>query len=214
MWFVIQIKKFKFIRKFGTLHLFKQHMSTIPREPIVVGSIPEAGPSLINHIPSILEDPPIVGFGPSSSHDEVFGEIFPNDFVPRQEEEEILIPEKETIPLTKWTRSHPPNQVIGNPSSGVQTRSATNNECQFASFLSSLEPRTITEALKDADWVEVMQDELAEFERNVVWTLVPIAPNTSIVGSRWVYRNKFDDIRNKARHVVKGYSTTGRHRLR
>ena len=67
--------------------------------------------------------------------------------------------------------------MIGNPSSGVQTRSATNNECQFAAFLSSLEPRTITEALKDADWVTEMQDELAEFERNDVWTLVPTPPS-------------------------------------
>ena len=55
-----------------------------------------------------------------------------------------------------------------------------------------------------------MHDELAEFERNDVWTLVPTPPNTSIVGSRWVYRNKSDEdgviIRNKARLVVKGYS--------
>ncbi|KAI3523294.1 hypothetical protein L1887_01354 [Cichorium endivia] len=55
-----------------------------------------------------------------------------------------------------------------------------------------------------------MQEELAEFERNNVWDLVPTPEGVSVVGSRWVYRNKTDDqgviVRNKARLVVKGYS--------
>ncbi|KAI3503609.1 hypothetical protein L1887_32055 [Cichorium endivia] len=39
---------------------------------------------------------------------------------------ETYIPVPEDTRLTKWTRSHPQDQVIGDPSSGVQTRSATN----------------------------------------------------------------------------------------
>ena len=66
------------------------------------------------------------------------------------------------------------------------------------------------EALQDADWVQAMQEELNEFERNKVWTLVPRPKNRSIVGTKWVFRNKTDSdgiiTRNKARMVAKGYS--------
>ena len=54
-----------------------------------------------------------------------------------------------------------------------------------------------------------MQDELHEFERNRVWRLIPIPKDASVVGLKWVFRNKMDKkgnvIRNKARLVVKGY---------
>ena len=35
-------------------------------------------------------------------------------------------------------------------------------------FLSQTEPKKVEEALQDADWVQVMQEELNEFERNKV----------------------------------------------
>ncbi|KAI3790995.1 hypothetical protein L2E82_04493 [Cichorium intybus] len=112
--------------------------------------------------------------------------------------------------LIKWTRNHPTDLIIGDPNSGIQTRAATANECLFGAFLSMTEPKTIHTALKDPDWVKAMQEELAEFERNDVWNLVPTPPDVTIIGSRWVFRNKTDDqgvvCRNKARLVVKGYS--------
>ena len=55
-----------------------------------------------------------------------------------------------------------------------------------------------------------MQEELEEFKRNKVWQLVPKPQGHTIVGTRWVYKNKLDEygavIRNKARLVAKGYS--------
>ncbi|XP_063948067.1 uncharacterized protein LOC135152165 [Daucus carota subsp. sativus] len=66
----------------------------------------------------------------------------------------------------KWTKSHTPDLIIGDPDAGVQTRSATANECLFHSFLSQTEPKKVEEALKDAEWVTEMQEELNEFERN------------------------------------------------
>ena len=55
-----------------------------------------------------------------------------------------------------------------------------------------------------------MQEELEEFERNKVWQLVPLPQGHTIVGTRWVFKNKLDEsgavIRNKARLVAKGYS--------
>ena len=66
------------------------------------------------------------------------------------------------------------------------------------------------EALQDADWVQAMQEELNVFERNKVWTLLPRPKNRSIVGTKWVFRNKTDSdgiiTRNKERLVAKGYS--------
>ena len=77
------------------------------------------------------------------------------------------------------------------------------------SFISKVEPKTIKSALDHADWVQAMQLELNEFERNNVWTLVPVPAKAYVLGMRWVFRNKLDKkgnvIRNKARLVVKGY---------
>ena len=54
-----------------------------------------------------------------------------------------------------------------------------------------------------------MQEELNQFERNKVSELVPRPSNTSILGTKWVFRNKMDEngniIRNKARLVAQGY---------
>ncbi|XP_070010948.1 uncharacterized protein [Nicotiana sylvestris] len=73
-----------------------------------------------------------------------------------------------------------------------------------------IEPKNIKEALKYADWITAIQDELHQFERNNVWYLVPIPPDQTIIGTRWVFRNKLDEhgitTRNKARLVVQGYN--------
>ena len=110
--------------------------------------------------------------------------------------------------ILSWKPSHPAEQVIGNPLDGVKTRAATQNECMYAAYLSKIEPSTYKEALLDPDWIEAMQDELAEFERNEVWSLVPPPSGHTIIGTRWVFKNKLDDdgciIRNKARLVAQG----------
>ena len=109
-----------------------------------------------------------------------------------------------------WSRDHPFDLIIGDPDVGVRTRSATTNECLFSGFLSQLEPKKIDEALADPDWVLAMQEELNQFERQEVWALVPEPKGKSIIGTRWVFRNKLDGdgivVRNKARLVAKGYS--------
>ena len=111
---------------------------------------------------------------------------------------------------TKWTRFHPVNQIVGNPQSGVRTRRATQDECLHSCFISQVEPKKVEEALSEPDWVLAMQEELNQFERNQVWKLVPRPKNRSVVGTKWVFRNKLDEngiiIRNKARLVAKGYS--------
>ena len=55
-----------------------------------------------------------------------------------------------------------------------------------------------------------MQDELNQFQINQVWSLVPWPKDKSVIGTKWVFKNKLDEnaniIRNKARLVAKGYS--------
>ena len=54
-----------------------------------------------------------------------------------------------------------------------------------------------------------MQEELDQFKRNEVWTLVPRLNHFSVIGTKWVFRNKLDEsgivVKNKARLVAKGY---------
>lgn len=97
--------------------------------------------------------------------------------------------------LHVWTKDHPLNQVIGDPNNVVETRSSISfqNECHFSAFISMVEPKSIKEALEHADWITTMQEELVEFDRNEVWTLIPLPQNHPIVGTRWVFRNKLDD---------------------
>jgi hypothetical protein len=57
--------------------------------------------------------------------------------------------------------------------------------------------------------VLAMQEELNNFKRNEVWSLVPRSKQ-NVVGTKWVFRNKQDEhgvvTRNKARLVAKGYA--------
>jgi hypothetical protein len=57
--------------------------------------------------------------------------------------------------------------------------------------------------------VLAMQEELNNFKRNEVWSLVP-RPKQNVVGTKWVFRNKQDEhevvTRNKAQLVAKGYA--------
>jgi hypothetical protein len=106
-------------------------------------------------------------------------------------------------------RDHPVNSILGDIHKGVTTRSRVAHFCEHYSFVSSIEPYRIEDALIDPDWVVAMQKELNNFTRNEVWHLVP-CPNQNVVGTKWVFCNKQDEhgvvTRNKAQLVAKRYS--------
>ena len=52
---------------------------------------------------------------------------------------------------TNIARDHPLDSIIGDFSIGVQTRSRLTLFCEHFSFMSSIEPKKIDEALKDVD---------------------------------------------------------------
>jgi hypothetical protein len=76
--------------------------------------------------------------------------------------------------------------------------------------VSTIEPKKIEEALKDADWIMAMQEELNNFTRNDVWELVERPNDYNVIGTKWVLKNKQDQdgivMRNKTRLVAQGYT--------
>nr|GEU96081.1 putative reverse transcriptase domain, ribonuclease H-like domain, aspartic peptidase domain protein [Tanacetum cinerariifolium] len=111
----------------------------------------------------------------------------------------------------RWTKDHPLEQVYGNPSKPVQTRRqlATDYEMyMFTLTVSTAEPKNIKEAMVDSAWIEVMQEELHQFDRLQVGELVDKPYGNSVIRLKWLWKNKKDEdqtiICNKARLVAKG----------
>ncbi|GKC73330.1 retrovirus-related pol polyprotein from transposon TNT 1-94 [Tanacetum coccineum] len=72
--------------------------------------------------------------------------------------------------INKWTKDHPIDNVIGDPSRPVSTRHQLQDEallCYFDAFLSSVEPKSYKEAMTESSWIEATQEELNEFEHEL-----------------------------------------------
>ncbi|GKB26030.1 retrovirus-related pol polyprotein from transposon TNT 1-94 [Tanacetum coccineum] len=112
----------------------------------------------------------------------------------------------------QWTKDHPLEQVIGEPSRPVLTRNQLRSDgdmCMYALTVSTVEPKNVKEAMTDPAWIESMQEELLQFKRLDVWVLVPLPDNIKPLTLKWLFKNKHDEentvIRNKSRLVVRGY---------
>ena len=99
--------------------------------------------------------------------------------------------------------------VIGNIEKGVSTRKSLNNLYETMAFVSQVEPKNLNEALQDNNWILAMQEELNQFTRSEVWSLVPTS-KMNIIGTKWVYKNNMEEhgtiTRNKETVVAKGYN--------
>ncbi|PWA86471.1 copia-type pol polyprotein [Artemisia annua] len=108
--------------------------------------------------------------------------------------------------------------IIGEPVfEGMLTRrmaakltAASANECLYVDFISTIEPKSVKEAMKHPSWVQAMHDELEQFDKNDVMTLVECPQGVIVIGMKWVFKNKTDEnsivVKNKARLVAKGYN--------
>ncbi|GJU57155.1 hypothetical protein Tco_1234921 [Tanacetum coccineum] len=88
----------------------------------------------------------------------------------------------------KWTKNHPIEQVIGDPSKPVMTRKRLQTDaevCMYALTVSIIEPK-IKEAMLDHSWIESMQDELNHFKRLDVWELVECPIGRNIIAVKWI----------------------------
>ncbi|GJT20053.1 hypothetical protein Tco_0295859 [Tanacetum coccineum] len=69
---------------------------------------------------------------------------------------------------------------------------------------------SIRKSLTDDSWIVAMQEELNQFNAKDVWELLPQPRNMTIIGTKWVFRNKLDEngivSQNKVRLVAQGYN--------
>jgi hypothetical protein len=64
-------------------------------------------------------------------------------------------------------RDHPMHSILADIHKGVTTRSRVTHFCEHYSFVSSIEPYRVDDALRDSDWVLAMQEELNNFTRRM-----------------------------------------------
>nr|GFB69764.1 hypothetical protein [Tanacetum cinerariifolium] len=90
----------------------------------------------------------------------------------------------------RWTKDHPLEQVIGNPSQSVRTRRQLESDAEMCMF--------------------ALTDELHQFDRLDVWELVDRPLCINVINLKWLWKNKLDEentvIQNKSRLVAKGYA--------
>jgi hypothetical protein len=109
-------------------------------------------------------------------------------------------------------KRHPPHQIIGNLNERVTRSSRSAHLSCFSNtlFVSLSETRDVRHTLSDSSWVNVMHEELENFERNEVWTLLVPPRDVNVIGTKWVFKNKQGEdgevVRNKARLVAQGYN--------
>nr|GFC52150.1 retrovirus-related Pol polyprotein from transposon TNT 1-94 [Tanacetum cinerariifolium] len=113
----------------------------------------------------------------------------------------------------RWTKDHPLQQVIGNPSQSVRTRRQLESDgemCMFALTVSRTELKNFKEAMADSAWIESMQEELHQFDQLDVRELVDRPLCKNVINMKWLWKNKRDEenniIRNRTHLVPKGYA--------
>jgi hypothetical protein len=129
------------------------------------------------------------------------------DSEPNEEPVEDL---SEKAPSRYVQKNHPESQILGDKGSGVQTRRTLVGSSSDLAFLSTVEPHNVNQASKDECWIQAMNEELDQIEKNHTWELVPRPHDKNVIGTKWIFKNKLNEngevIRNKARLVCKGYA--------
>ena len=83
-------------------------------------------------------------------------------------------------------KDHPLDNIVGDSSIRVQTRTSRQQveESDYQALISQVEPKHLDEALSDEHWVSAMHEELHQFERNKVWSLVPRPEDQLMIGTK------------------------------
>jgi hypothetical protein len=72
------------------------------------------------------------------------------------------------------------------------------------------DPISVAHAAQEASWRRAMEEELHAIEENGTWTRTDLAPRRKVIGLKWVFKVKKDELKvvvqHKARLVVKVYS--------
>ncbi|KAL6342170.1 hypothetical protein AAG906_004490 [Vitis piasezkii] len=98
---------------------------------------------------------------------------------------------------SRLLKNHPISNVIGNVNECVVTRRQTRlSEMGLVCYTSQLEPKNVLEALGDESWTIALQEELNQFTRNDMWYLVPKSNDKHVIGTKWIFKNKHDEMRS------------------
>ncbi|GJV41798.1 retrovirus-related pol polyprotein from transposon TNT 1-94, partial [Tanacetum coccineum] len=95
--------------------------------------------------------------------------------------------------LSKWTKDHLLQNIIGNLSRPVSTRLQLYEQallCYYDAFLTSVEPKMYKDVLTQSCGIEAIQEELNEFERLKVWELVPRPDKVMVITLKWIYKEE------------------------
>ena len=88
-------------------------------------------------------------------------------------------------------KSHSLRNVIGDLKSKVTTRRQLAKFCEHHAFVSMVESLKVNDALEDPDWLIEMQEELNNFKRNDVWTLMKRPDHCrNVISTKWIFKNK------------------------
>ncbi|GJV95147.1 retrovirus-related pol polyprotein from transposon TNT 1-94 [Tanacetum coccineum] len=93
--------------------------------------------------------------------------------------------------IRRWTKDHPLDNIVGNPSRPVSTRKQLASDalwCCFHTELSKVEPKNFKMAVIEDCWFQAMQDEIHEFDRLEVWELVPRPIYVMVIALKWIYK--------------------------
>ncbi|GKA19358.1 integrase, catalytic region, zinc finger, CCHC-type containing protein [Tanacetum coccineum] len=186
---------------------------TVPLAPAVQVLVVSASTPLSTIID---QDAPSISYSSSSSvvqppisHQEPSSDESSSGDVSSAESTQVVHPHNH---LGKWSKDHPLDNVIGNPSRPVSTRKQLATDalwCLYNSVLSKVKPKNVKTAMDEACWFEAMQEEIHEFDRLQVWELVLKLDCVMIIALKWIYKVKLDEygdvLKNKARLVAKGY---------
>ncbi|GJW10147.1 retrotransposon protein, putative, ty1-copia subclass [Tanacetum coccineum] len=111
-------------------------------------------------------------------------------------------PQEEVIPIRRSERTHrAPNRLC------------INVEAEEHSLGDLNEPTSYKATMLDSEsnkWIDAMNAEIQSMIDNKVWVLVDLPPNCKTVGSKWIFKKKYDMDgiihTYKARLVAKGYT--------
>lgn len=104
----------------------------------------------------------------------------------------------------------PPNpQIPSKTNNHTMTTRSKAGIFKPKAFTASTEPKSVKVALSDPKWKHAMIEEYQALMRNKTWDLVPLPAGKQPIGSKWVFRMKYNADgslnRHKARLVEKGF---------
>nr|GEU68592.1 hypothetical protein [Tanacetum cinerariifolium] len=95
--------------------------------------------------------------------------------------------------LIRWTKDHPIENVIRDPSHYVSMRKQLQTDamwCYFVAFLTSIEPKKFKQEMNEPLWIDAMQEELHEFERLQVCEFVSCLDKVLLIKLKWIYKSR------------------------